>query len=545
MNGELLLVEYDPNWMDLEKRVLQNLGFNVTGALNATSAISALQQSSVIRLVISDLHMNGDNGDRILEHLMETSIVIPYVVASGTLCDRAKLALAEGIPGTFFFSKEDFLNPDYVRSKIEDVLSRPIAHTATETYLGAVRKAKNYIATIPEIMAEANHVKGLVFRLLSRHRTELGPNFEFLREVSYTGRTPEETLHTLHSLKNALTGIAHNNCQEGSALKSGLLSISDYLVQLINQPVTDSMRLDEFVDRLTANFDKIYPGICVDHQLPQEVRIKNPNFYWKIVYSLIENAVQQAAGSDLNYVPVEFNPVTNSMVIRNSGTFPIEWIDVTGNPILENLHSSKPFGTGYGIADCVRKLGSVGKKLHYKNDLVAEGVVTTIPLDVETINDNTIEVRKGSKPRVLFLDHTYGHRFTGMETVLKRLDKRFEYVWDLRLNLDRRRLFYHDLERVFLIVVHQGCSMYWDESDFGILFCDNMTNRTPQTRYCIISGIERDGTIQLIKQWHASRNYRKDAAGHIDFFLSEFPTSDGLQKLINESYQKYTASKPQ
>ena len=106
-----LLVEDDDNWRRLGKQALLAAGFDeVKTARDASDALSSIWGEP--DMIFSDLHMGGSDGDEVLKMLIEHDLKIPFVVASGTLANDAKIVIAENIPSASFISKEHYLNPE-------------------------------------------------------------------------------------------------------------------------------------------------------------------------------------------------------------------------------------------------------------------------------------------------------------------------------------------------------------------------------------------------------------------------------------------------
>lgn len=531
-----LVVENDENWLGLERRALESLGYECITATNATAGIEALS-SATPEIVITDLHMNGDNGDRVIQYALERELSTPIVIASGTLSDAAKKALAEGLPGTTFFAKSDFLKPEVIKLKLADVFARPVKNQASSLYLDAIQKAKDSICSIEDILVQTDRIKGRVFGVLGAFESSINPeDYSALAGFDYYGATPEATASRIHELKNSVTGIAEKYSRE---LRKELLRISDDIVQVINQPRNDAMPLDELVGRITGNMDNVHYGMRLEIDIPPEIEIDRASKYWQILYSLIENAVQASFIPEYgvyDFTHISYNEKGNpSLLIRNPGKFPEEWLDKDSQPIVGKIKSTKPFGTGFGIAEAFAALQKQGMPLFIYN--TEEGVVTEIPLHIpEHIADPSSVVVEGN-PKVLFLDYQNGGRFTGIEQTIKRLDPRFGYVWRSDLNYNPELLADYDFSDHFLVVFHS--SMMNLKDHLCMLISEReVAERTPNLRYGQVCMVDPTRNIHYFSEDNPDLKIEE----RFDFWEPNLPAANVLNQLIIGSYVKYKRS---
>ncbi len=551
----LLLAEDDPNWMSLGAKAFRALGYGVEEAADGKKAISALSSGRYShRAVVSDLHMGGNNGEIILDYLLKQQLNIPFIISSGTLADDAKRILTEGVPSVRRIGKEDFLNPESLRIKLEDILKSPVHNHPSPDYLSALKKAEDSITAIPEILVEANRIKGRVFSLINRFGQDLGDDYLLLKEFQYHGRTPTDTVTNLHELKNMLTGMAHNRYKHNESVHRQLLRISDDIIQVINRPREDSMNLGEIVARLSENFGRIY-SISVQNDVPKELRIKNPGLYSKVLYFLIENAVIAALEYNSNEVRIGYDEKTKSLQIINAGMFPAESLLPAGKPH-SGIKSTREFGTGFGIKNCVQSLDELGQGLTYLND---DGCVyTNIGLNLSWSAPTSIR-QDAQKPKVLFLEYggDYQPRLTGIENMIRLLNPSFEYVWDTKLNQSSSLIKGLKLEEFFLVICHPELGAFSNSSNLSVLLSLDVLSRMPDARYGFITATPRhalNGSISArydiaeldneIKK-HARPGTELKKGGilpYIDFLERGLPSSDQLNILIEKSYQKYMAA---
>lgn len=547
--AKILLAENDSNWSALERKVLEEVGHSVIHITNASAAIDYLITNKtpdlIINapdLIITDLHMNGDNGHKILEYILENYLNTPLVIASGTLSDRAKKIIGEGILSMFQFSKEDFLDPPYVAQKIKQILENPFPHYPSQAYLDNILKAKGVIDLIPDIDIQTDRIKGRVFALIEHYKNRLEKDYELLKEFHYYGLSPEQTTSQIHELKNTLSGMANAKYKNESELQRNLLLIADDIVQIINMPTEESMPLLELLIRLTPNLEKIYQGITAENNVPENVRISNPSLYSHILYLLIENAANAAWNSGNKELKMQYDPTIESLIISNKGELPSDWLTSEGFPIPEIIKSTKAFGTAYGIIGAFSALQSIGKPLSY----LVEGdtVYTKIGLDVLGTVLNKSDVTNPAKPKVLFLDYTDGQRFTGIERIIEMLDKRFDCIWSPELNWGYTSLKEYDFDEHFLVVIHPDTIMQGGRFDF--LMSEDVVRKTLDLRYGVVS-LESIGTfdrrIKIYQEILDEEGIKKNLLSHKDFHIGNFPTAERLNQLISSSYEKYQAKK--
>jgi signal transduction histidine kinase/ActR/RegA family two-component response regulator len=83
-NERILLVDDEPQIVDMEKRILEKLGYRVTARSNGGDALKALQeQPDGFDLVITDMTMPQMTGDRLACHVWEIRPDIPVILCTG------------------------------------------------------------------------------------------------------------------------------------------------------------------------------------------------------------------------------------------------------------------------------------------------------------------------------------------------------------------------------------------------------------------------------------------------------------------------------
>tara|TARA_Y100000310_G_scaffold104351_1_gene102696 strand:+ start:9916 stop:11670 length:1755 start_codon:yes stop_codon:yes gene_type:complete len=580
---KVLLAEDDPNWAGIAINALEGLGYEVVHTTNAVDAKYELMFDDGIDVVVSDLHMqrarqeqavelqpsyptSSDaimvdevelinhgpvynwNGDAILEDLLNAGSTIPFVLASATLSDAAKKALVEGVASVASIDKEDYLNPEVLRQKLEYIYTRGAKHIATEANLEAVIKARTHTDATPEIMIEAMRVKGRTYTLLTGFVDEFQPDdFTLLKEAQYHGRTPEETTRTLHDIKNMLTGMAHNNYADNTELQRELLRVSDDIVQIMNTPRSDSMNLTELIARTSSNLSSIYQ-IEVQVDIPTEIRVESPARYSSVLYALIENALIAAQENGGSSVSVRYDQMTRTLQIINPGEFPEDQLDGDGEPN-PHMESSRAYGTGKGIPDCLEQLAPIGQRLTYFN--AAGQVYANLTLAIAEAGSVQVTTDE-PKPKVWISDYTDGDRFQGVEAMLGLLDPNFEYIWDSDINDDASLIHTLPLEDIWLVIMHPE---QMTGGNYEVLRDPEVMARMPNAHFGFITGV----TPKLFRENFESRYdmnlVRFDEPplpppkpGHImdyvDFVIGHFPDSGELNDMIRTSRLKYQATLP-
>jgi PAS domain S-box-containing protein len=112
----ILLVDDESSVLDVLSMVLQQHGYNVLSASSASGALSFLEKTKEIDLIISDLYIPEINGIEIIDKVKKEIPDISYLIISG-----AKYSESLNIPEKFFFPKP-FLLEDFIK-KVYDVLT--------------------------------------------------------------------------------------------------------------------------------------------------------------------------------------------------------------------------------------------------------------------------------------------------------------------------------------------------------------------------------------------------------------------------------------
>jgi len=536
----VLFAEDDPNWLALGTKSLESIGYEVTQARDAWDANHELNCSEP-SLVVSDLHMGGHDGDEVLQHMIRYGNQAPFVIASGTLSDRAKKTLAESIPSVRLISKEDFLDPDTLEQKLAAISASPIPNSPSPLYLEALTLAKTQIDEIPELMIEANRIKGRVFSIIDHFRSDLGDDFEMLSTFNYHGPTTETTMSNLHNLKNALTGMAHNKYAGHPELSREMLRVADSIVQILNTPTGEQMNLGELLGRVSGNFKSVY-GVRLQFDVPRELIVNNPAVYSKVLYSLIENAVLATLENKKKLVRIRYDSTTKMLQVINPGEFPL--LKGSGGSPSIILESTRSFGTGYGVRTSNDALEGIGQTLFYFNE--RGKVYTNVGLDLAEAQARQ-PIVVGDRPKVLFLDYEQGGRFPGIERTISLLDTCFEYVWNQEFNRDPSLLKTADLSGYFMVIMHPEAGMN-DNTNIKAIFSPEVQRQVPHISYGLVWG--GDDPNIILGLWDTLGSFaelqlkysgtklgrRKNMREYVDFVQTGMPSSTELDRYIRRSY---------
>jgi CheY-like chemotaxis protein len=83
-NEKILLVDDEKDLVDIGSRMLEKLGYDVTGVVGSVEALQTFNKSPQrFDLVITDLNMPGMNGDRLAREITRIRKGLPIMVYSG------------------------------------------------------------------------------------------------------------------------------------------------------------------------------------------------------------------------------------------------------------------------------------------------------------------------------------------------------------------------------------------------------------------------------------------------------------------------------
>ena len=119
LNINVLVVDDSPETIELIKRNLESVGYQVYAASNVQSAIKVLE-SVEVNLVITDLKMPGENGIALVRHVSENFRGIGVLVITGfPSIEGAIESIKIGGDTAALLEKEKALGP---KIKFEDIL---------------------------------------------------------------------------------------------------------------------------------------------------------------------------------------------------------------------------------------------------------------------------------------------------------------------------------------------------------------------------------------------------------------------------------------
>jgi len=426
--AKLLMAENRGNWRSFGSTTLRELGYEPVVVRDSDEANQCLDTLDDLSAVLSDLHMDGKNGDLILAHMITNNIRLPFILISGTLSDEDQARLAKRIPFIYILSKDDFDEPETLGRSLSTILDQPAPdYSDKQDYLTVLTEFKERNPP-PEIQIHADRIKGWCKQMATTHirgGLAVGPQADFLRDLkaypfygpSRNRRTPRDTRNQLHELKNDLDDYAKHQLPEDSPLRRDLLAIADDIATTINIPADDeTMALSEIGSRALSNMDKL-TGVDFQISLPSDVKVQNYPDYIHTFRALFGNATRAASKTN-RQVRVYYQD--ERAYIENTGTMPPETIDSEGRPILANIQPSGEFSTGYGIRSCVASLKRAGADLRYETP---PGRVTAV-VSLAGIGQQTRKT-SGTKTRVLVYDHTRnskspGDKFRPLEEAIDR-----------------------------------------------------------------------------------------------------------------------------
>jgi DNA-binding NtrC family response regulator len=80
----ILLIDDQSSVLDVEKKMIERLGYKVIGTTEAVAAIAIFQADpKAFDLVITDMTMPGMTGDTLAEKILEIRADIPIIICSG------------------------------------------------------------------------------------------------------------------------------------------------------------------------------------------------------------------------------------------------------------------------------------------------------------------------------------------------------------------------------------------------------------------------------------------------------------------------------
>jgi len=82
--ARLLLIDDEPTLLDLLKKYLERLGYEVEACLSAEDALARFEADpDRYALVLTDLTLSGMSGEEMLERMLSRSPGLPTIIASG------------------------------------------------------------------------------------------------------------------------------------------------------------------------------------------------------------------------------------------------------------------------------------------------------------------------------------------------------------------------------------------------------------------------------------------------------------------------------
>lgn len=114
--ARLLLVDDEPALLDLLRRYLERLGYSVDACADAETAIAHVTADpAAYALVLTDLTLDGMNGEELLDRLRALNPALPAILSSGYPHQPRS-------PKTFFLQKPYV--PKVLAESIQKILKR-------------------------------------------------------------------------------------------------------------------------------------------------------------------------------------------------------------------------------------------------------------------------------------------------------------------------------------------------------------------------------------------------------------------------------------
>jgi DNA-binding NarL/FixJ family response regulator len=193
MSGKILLVDDEPGLRQAVQEYLQESGFAVTVAGNATDAWGLLQQETP-DLIISDIMMPQVDGYEFLKQLRGdsrfASLPVVFLTARGMTSDRI-LGYQAGCDA--YLAKP--FDPDELVALVENLLDRRIAVTATKDSNEQLEDIAKQIAEIRSLLNQ----KGGIITTPSPIRIDLTPREQSVLDLVTQGLMNKEIARQLET----------------------------------------------------------------------------------------------------------------------------------------------------------------------------------------------------------------------------------------------------------------------------------------------------------------------------------------------------------
>ena len=193
MSGKILLVDDEPGLRQAVQEYLQESGFGVTVAGNATDAWGLLQQETP-DLIISDIMMPQVDGYAFLKQLRADSrfsnLPVVFLTARGMTSDRI-LGYQAGCDA--YLAKP--FDPDELVALVENLLDRRIAVTATKD---SNEQLEDIAKQVAEIRSLLNQKSGII-TTPSPIRIDLTPREQSVLDLVTQGLMNKEIARQLET----------------------------------------------------------------------------------------------------------------------------------------------------------------------------------------------------------------------------------------------------------------------------------------------------------------------------------------------------------
>ncbi|MFH0876182.1 MAG: response regulator [archaeon] len=538
---KILLVENDACWQQIEKACLEKIGYQVEIADTALRAIELLQ-SNQYDLVISDLHMGGSelNGDALLSYIIQNHVSTRFALASGTITPEDKKTLTETIPFIHTLHKDGFTKREnkILKANIAYIIRQDVPdYSDKQEYVHFLTDFK-LRAPPADIRVTADRIKGklnLLMQTEARHLAELSnllSGYDY-----YGGPQPRETQHQLHSLKNLL--IAYLDIHKvPKRISREIRTIASDLVVAVNSPAGDKVSLFEVVSRAKSMLEEVYQ-VEIKIEVPTDLYVSNSAAYISALYPLLENAAIAASGSKYKVVNIGIDLEQRLLNIRNSGNLPSEYLYPDGSPNLDNIKSTRKYGTGQGIKLSVGRLKEIGSSLRY---IIGDKEITA-QVGVNYIQETSETASPKKSKRILVYDHN-DSKFGFLRDAAKSSQFPEEYVFEFYSEKEKP-LKEIKTEEYDIVVVHPEGGDFINFFNFAVEWEKN----ADRPDLYVVSGSWPPGTFTENTSWSrlynnmlSTREITSDPFSKIHFF-EKAPGLDVIKSWFDNTYVSPVSAK--
>jgi signal transduction histidine kinase len=355
--------------------------FHIKVAADAQAALKILEAEEVAVLV-TDMRMPAMSGEELLHIVKERwPGTVRMVVTAFSDIDPILRAINEGLVARYIIKP-------WGRAELAQVL-----RWATEAWQLSRSSAEIYRRLLEtERLATLGSISALVVHDLKQPLMSLVANVELLQELSDLAPVLKEDVEPKSKLKrralemlDELPQIAHDIKQSVALLDKLISSLRGFTQQRTNPATmsTDPLRILRHAMSvcqdltLKASSQIAYEG---PHELPR-VRMRATELT-QVLINLVANGAEAVAARGEPHGKISIKATeANSMLVlevRDSGIgMPPDVLERVGTPFF----STREQGTGLGVAQCQRLIGTAGGQMSIASE-VGKGTTVTIALPI-------------------------------------------------------------------------------------------------------------------------------------------------------------------